>query len=86
MQLKKLLENYSAEDLAAALLKELSNDSDVKVKITPEKPLPYRGKRRDGHRGGKSDRGRNKGKNFKGGKHFDKKRNKHDFRIRGRKG
>lgn len=83
---EKLLENYSAEDLAAALLKELSNDSDVKVKITPEKPLPYRGKRRDGHRGGKSDRGRNKGKNFKGGKHFDKKRNKRDFRIRGRKG
>ena len=46
--IEQLRENYTAEDLAAALLKELANDADVQVKITPEKPLPYRGNRRHG--------------------------------------
>ncbi|WP_251716623.1 DEAD/DEAH box helicase [Lactobacillus agrestimuris] len=48
----ELLENYSALDLVAAFLKNLSKDaSDVKVKITPEKPLPYKGNGRRGGRG-----------------------------------
>lgn len=42
----ELLDNYSAIDLVSAFLKELSKDSeDVKVKITPERPLPYKGRR-----------------------------------------
>lgn len=53
----ELLENYSALDLVAAFLKNLSKDaSDVKVKITPEKPLPYKGNgRHRGHRRGNSN-------------------------------
>ena len=44
---EKLLENYSAEDIAAALLKELSNDSEVKVTITLKpSPLPGQALRR----------------------------------------
>lgn len=40
----ELLDNYSALDLVAAFLKNLATDeSKVKVKITPEKPLPYKG-------------------------------------------
>lgn len=40
----ELLDNYSAVDLVAAFLKNLAKDSTaVKVKITPEKPLPYKG-------------------------------------------
>lgn len=49
----ELLENYSAVDLAAALLKELAKDpTEIKVKISSEKPLPYRGGGRRGGRGG----------------------------------
>lgn len=56
----ELLENYSALDLVAAFLKNLSKDStDVKVKITPEKPLPYKGNGRRG-RGGRGH-GRRRG-------------------------
>ena len=81
---KKLLENYSAEDIAAALLKELSNDSEVKVTITPEKPLPYRGKHSGGH--GRGSRSRSGNKNFKGKRNFDRKKRKPGFKIHGRKG
>lgn len=43
----ELLDNYSAVDLVAAFLKELSKDSaDVKVRITPERPLPFKGRSR----------------------------------------
>lgn len=53
----QLLDDYSAVDLVAALLKDLSKDSEsVKVKITPEKPLPFKGKR-----GGQRNRRRNNG-------------------------
>ncbi|QNQ81326.1 DEAD/DEAH box helicase [Lactobacillus sp. PV034] len=49
----KLLDDYSAVDLVAALLKDLSKDSaSVKVKITPEKPLPFKGKRKNSNRRG----------------------------------
>lgn len=81
---EKLLENYSAEDIAAALLKELSNDSEVKVTITPEKPLPYRGKHSGGH--GRGSRSRSGNKNFKGKRNFDRKKRKPGFKIHGRKG
>ncbi len=56
----ELLDNYSALDLVAAFLKNLSKDaSAVKVEITPEKPLPFRGRRSGGHgRGGKFGHGR----------------------------
>lgn len=70
-----LLEKYSAEDLAALLLKTISKDpSDaVPVKITPERPLPStkKGFNKNGRSGGNS-RNRNNGgyrgnKNNKGG-------------------
>ncbi|MCX8723365.1 DEAD/DEAH box helicase [Lactobacillus sp. B4005] len=60
----ELLENYSAIDLVSAFLKNLSKDSsNVEVKISSEKPLPYKGGgRRGGGRGrGHYSRGRNGG-------------------------
>ena len=91
---EQLLENYTAEDLAAALLKELANDADVQVKITPEKPLPYRGNRRHGGNGHGSHRGDNHGrygKNARRSRNFDRKGrsghgSKQGFKIRNRKG
>ncbi|RMC38517.1 MULTISPECIES: DEAD/DEAH box helicase [unclassified Lactobacillus] len=59
----ELLENYSAIDLASALLKNLSKDSsNVEVKISSQKPLPYKGG--DGRRSGNRSRGRG---NYRGG-------------------
>ncbi|CAM3144222.1 ATP-dependent RNA helicase DeaD [Lactobacillus bombicola] len=59
----ELLENYSAIDLASALLKNLSKDSSsVEVKISSQKPLPYKGG--DGRRSGNRSRGRG---NYRGG-------------------
>lgn len=57
-----LLENYSAEDLAALLIKQIAKDdaSEVPVNITPERPLPSRGGKRGGNRGG-GNRGGNRG-------------------------
>lgn len=79
----QLLENYSAEDIAAALLKELSNDSDIEVKITPEKPLPYRGNgRRHGNGHGRGGRGHGRGgdrrRRFNGKGNHSRKRESHD--------
>lgn len=43
---EKLLENNSALDLVAALLKDMAKDAEqVKVEITPEKPLPFKNRR-----------------------------------------
>ncbi|AQP54050.1 ATP-dependent RNA helicase [Vagococcus penaei] len=61
-----LLENYSAENIAALLIKQISKDdaAEVPVKITPERPLPSqkRGGNRGGSRGGNSNnRGGNRG-------------------------
>ena len=54
----ELLENYSAVDLVSAFLKNLSKDSsNVEVKISSEKPLPYKGNGRGGR--GHYSRGRN---------------------------
>ncbi|MCO6527311.1 MAG: DEAD/DEAH box helicase [Lactobacillus sp.] len=59
----ELLENYSAIDLASALLKNLSKvSSSVEVKISSQKPLPYKGG--DGRRSGNRSRGRG---NYRGG-------------------
>ncbi|MCA5012266.1 MULTISPECIES: degradosome RNA helicase CshA [unclassified Enterococcus] len=67
-----LLEKYSAEDLAALLLKTISKDpSDaVPVKITPERPLPstkkgFNKNNRGG--GGGNNRNRNKNGGYRGG-------------------
>ncbi|MGY3703626.1 DEAD/DEAH box helicase [Vagococcus martis] len=49
-----LLEEYTAEDLAALLIKQISKDdaAEVPVKITPERPLPNRrGNNKNGVRG-----------------------------------
>lgn len=80
----ELLDNYSAVDLVAAFLKNLSKDADeVKVKITPEKPLPYKGNgRRRGHRnnfkhGGDRNERRHRKSNVR--------RGKHDFVIKNKK-
>lgn len=58
----KLLSEYDATDLVAALLNDTTRDN-VKVKITPERPLP-----RHGHGG----RGRNNGRG--GNRHYDRNR------------
>ncbi|UDM31925.1 DEAD/DEAH box helicase [Lentilactobacillus laojiaonis] len=63
----KLLTEYDAVDLVATLLNQLTGDSDVKVKITPERPLPSRhrksngGRRRNDRRGGGYRGGRGNG-------------------------
>ena len=79
----ELLDNYSALDLVAAFLKNLSKDStDVKVKITPEKPLPYKGDGRH-HRGGygkgRNNRGRSNG-------NYRHRNNTHNYRHNGNHG
>ena len=64
----KLLEEYSAQDLVALLLKTTAKDpSDaVPVKITPERPLPMqkKGYNKNGKRGG----GNNRNGNYRGNK------------------
>lgn len=78
----ELLDNYSALDLVAAFLKNLSKDStDVKVKITPEKPLPYKEDGRH-HRGGRG-KGRNNRGHGNGNYH---RRNNHNYRHNGNRG
>lgn len=90
----ELLENYSALDLVAAFLKNLSKDSsEVKVKITPEKPLPYKGNGRKNH-----GRGRGKGRSYDRNRrgNFNKRNQKgrtrrghgngHEFVIKNKKG
>lgn len=81
----ELLEQYSEIDLAAALLKTLSKDAEsVKVKITPEKPLPFKGKhehkrtnfRRSNKRNNRHRSNRN---------NVSKKRSGHDFVIKKKK-
>ena len=88
----KLLDDYSAVDLVAALLKDLSKDSEsIKVKITPEKPLPFKGKH-GSHRGNRrSNRSRNsnnrnhnsnrRNSNSRGGK----RKSNHEFVIKKKK-
>ncbi|MFV0560235.1 MAG: degradosome RNA helicase CshA [Enterococcus sp.] len=71
-----LLEQYSAQDLVALLLKTISKDpaDAVPVKITPERPLPNQKKRggnRGNNRGGNGGRRDNRGRrdnNYRGKK------------------
>ncbi len=64
----KLLEEYSAQDLVALLLKTTAKDpSDaIPVKITPERPLPMqkKGYNKNGKRGGGNNRNRRDNNNF----------------------
>lgn len=68
----KLLEEYSAQDLVALLLKTTAKDpSDaVPVKITPERPLPMqkKGYNKNGKRGGSNNRNRRDNGNYRGNK------------------
>ena len=85
----KLLDDYSAVDLVAALLKDLSKDADsVKVKITPEKPLPYKAKRDYSysrsrrnfkHNGDRNSKYRRRPNSKRGSRHNNKN---HDFVIK----
>ena len=77
-----LLENYSAEDLAALLIKQIAKDdaSEVPVNITPERPLPSRGGKRGGNRGG-GNRGGNRG-GGRGGNRDNRGGNREDNRKR----
>lgn len=77
-----LMEEFSAEELAAAFVKSQAKDStDVPVKITPERPLPSRNKKRNynksggGYKGGRSsdrrssgERGGSRSRSHEGGK------------------
>ncbi|KAF9404588.1 hypothetical protein HW555_014261 [Spodoptera exigua] len=72
---ENLLEKYSAEDLAALLLKTISKDpSDaVPVKITPERPLPstkksFNKNNRSGGGGNSRNRNKNGGGGYRGNK------------------
>ncbi|MBE9387690.1 degradosome RNA helicase CshA [Vagococcus salmoninarum] len=58
-----LLSEYSAEDLAALLVKTVAKEtsSEVPVKITPERPLPSGGKRGGGGGGNRGRSGGNRG-------------------------
>ena len=90
----ELLENYSAVDLISAFLKNLSKDSaNVEVKISSEKPLPYKGNGRGGRghysrgrnsRGYRGDRNRSRG-NYRGG-HSRRSGNGRNFIIKNKKG
>ncbi|EEV59482.1 DEAD/DEAH box helicase [Enterococcus faecium] len=68
----KLLEEYSAQDLVALLLKTTAKDpaDAVPVKITPERPLPMqkKGYNKNGKRGGGNNRNRRDGGNYRGNK------------------
>lgn len=68
----QLLEEYSAQDLVALLLKTTAKDpSDaVPVKITPERPLPMqkKGYSKNGKRGGGNNRNRRDNNNYRGNK------------------
>lgn len=88
---ESLLENYTPLQLVSAYLKAVSPDdaSAVPVKITPERPLPHRGRSNHGHgnnRGGY--KGGYKGKRREGSyqgnrdnkRSYDKKRNFSDKR------
>ena len=94
----ELLENYSELDLVAAFLKNLSKDStEIKVKITPEKPLPYKGngrRNRGGNRRGGNRRGSFHGNhrrrsnyrnNHKGNQTRKGRGNGHEFVIKNKK-
>ena len=90
----ELLENYSAVDLVSAFLKNLSKDSaNVEVKISSEKPLPYKGNGRGGRghysrgrnsRGYRGDRNRSRG-SYRGG-HSRRSGNGKNFVIKNKKG
>lgn len=77
----QLLEQYSAQDLAALLLKTLAKDpSDlVPVKITPERPLPQGKKSFKGGGGRRSNNNRGGGGGRReGGRGRDDRRNRGD--------
>lgn len=85
----QLLDDYSAVDLVAALLKDLSKDSEsVKVKITPEKPLPFKSKHGSRRGGYRNNRGRNSNNHNHNSnrrtsnKRRGKRKNNHDFVIK----
>ena len=92
----ELLENYSAVDLVSAFLKNLSKDSSsVEVKISSEKPLPYKGNGRGGRGRGRYNRGKNSRGGYRGGSrssgsyrggHSRRSGNGHNFVIKNKKG
>ena len=91
----ELLENYSAVDLVSAFLKNLSKDSSsVEVKISSEKPLPYKGNGRGGRGRGRYNRGKNSRGGYRGGSrsrgsyrggHSRRSGNGHNFVIKNKK-
>ncbi len=91
----ELLENYSAVDLVSAFLKNLSKDSSsVEVKISSEKPLPYKGNGRGGRGRGRYSRGKNSRGGYRGGSrsrgsyrggHSRRSGNGHNFVIKNKK-
>lgn len=77
---EQLLEQYEAVDLVSAFLREIAKDSsNVPVKLTSERPLPFR----RGNGGGKG--GNRNGGNRRGGRNDrDRKRNSSDRNDRRR--
>ncbi|QNQ81790.1 DEAD/DEAH box helicase [Lactobacillus sp. PV012] len=82
----ELLEQYSEVDLAAALLKTLSKDAEsIKVKITPEKPLPFKGKHERKRGNFRRSNKRNNRHRTNNRNHTTKKPSGHDFVIKKKK-
>ena len=86
---EKLLSSYSAEDLAAALVKSMVKDpTEVPVQISPQRPLPNkdrgrkgRGKgnysnKRNSNRGGNRSYSGKKRSGDKGGRRSNRRSNK----------
>lgn len=84
----QLLEQYSAQDLAALLLKTLAKDPEdlVPVKITPERPLPQGKKSFNKGGGNRRNNNRNGGGRREGGRGRDDRRNRDDRDRRSNKG
>ncbi|WP_035445017.1 DEAD/DEAH box helicase, partial [Atopococcus tabaci] len=76
-----LLSSYSAEDLAAALVKSMVKDpTEIPVRITPERPLPSKKRRNKGfnRKGGKGNNRRGRG-GERGGRRRDNRDNRKKY-------
>ncbi|KRL62559.1 DEAD/DEAH box helicase [Lactobacillus psittaci] len=82
----ELLDNYSAVDLVAAFLKNLSKDSEeIKVKITPEKPLPYKGNNRRRHHSSRNFKHGDRNERYRRRDNSRRSERHHDFVIKKKK-
>ena len=76
---EKLLTSYSAEDLAAALVKSMVKDpTDVPVQISPQRPLPSKDRGRKGRGKGKGNYSNRRKNNRSGNRNYSGKKRSGD--------